>query len=202
MFSTAARAAPEWTIPGIPWCGERVTLITLPARLRDERLGRRGVGHLPGALDVELDDGAKALRRDRLGGAEELPAGVVDEQVDAAVALERLRRTAPSTASSSRMSSGDASAVPPGRSTSAASLLERLERRPQPTTVAPSAASSSAVALPMPVPAPETTHTCPSSRPGAKIREPLAIGRGIAASLSVSVAGVPSAVRPGTLTGR
>ena len=30
MFSTAARAAPEWTMPGIPLCGERVTLITLP----------------------------------------------------------------------------------------------------------------------------------------------------------------------------
>ena len=30
MFSTAARAAPEWTIPGIPLWGERVTLSTLP----------------------------------------------------------------------------------------------------------------------------------------------------------------------------
>jgi len=30
MFSTAARAAPEWTMPGIPLCGERVTLSTLP----------------------------------------------------------------------------------------------------------------------------------------------------------------------------
>ena len=30
MFSTAARAAPEWTIAGIPLWGERVTLITLP----------------------------------------------------------------------------------------------------------------------------------------------------------------------------
>ncbi len=32
MFSTAARAAPEWTMPGIPLCGERVTLITFPSR--------------------------------------------------------------------------------------------------------------------------------------------------------------------------
>ena len=31
MFSTAARAAPEWTIPGIPLWGESVMLITLPA---------------------------------------------------------------------------------------------------------------------------------------------------------------------------
>ena len=49
MFSTAARPAPEWTIPGIPLWGERVTLSTLPPPLRDERLGRRGVGHQPGA---------------------------------------------------------------------------------------------------------------------------------------------------------
>ena len=32
MFSTAARAAPECTIPGIPWWGERVTLTTFPER--------------------------------------------------------------------------------------------------------------------------------------------------------------------------
>ncbi len=63
-------------------------LITLPSSLRDERLRRRGVGHQPGARDVELDHGAKALRRDRLGWAQELPAGVVDEHVEAAVALE------------------------------------------------------------------------------------------------------------------
>ena len=46
------------------------------------------MGHQPGAGDVELDDGPEALRADRLGGAEELPAGVVDERVDAPVALE------------------------------------------------------------------------------------------------------------------
>ncbi len=32
MFSTAARAAPECAMPGMPWCGERVTLITFPER--------------------------------------------------------------------------------------------------------------------------------------------------------------------------
>ena len=47
-----------------------------------------GVGHQPGADDVELDHGAKALRRDRLRRAQELAAGVVDEHVDAPVALE------------------------------------------------------------------------------------------------------------------
>ena len=88
MFSTAARAAPEWTIPGIPLWGESVTLEHLAAALRDEGLGRRRVGHQPGALDVELDHGAEALRGDRLGRAEELAAGVVDEDVEPPVALE------------------------------------------------------------------------------------------------------------------
>jgi hypothetical protein len=41
-------------------------------------------------LDVELHHGAKALGGDVLGGGEELAAGVVDEQVDPAVALQRL----------------------------------------------------------------------------------------------------------------
>jgi len=40
-------------------------------------------------LDVELHHGAKALGGDVLGGGEELAAGVVDKQVDPAVALQR-----------------------------------------------------------------------------------------------------------------
>jgi hypothetical protein len=55
--------------------------------LGNERLGRRSVGHLPGALHVQLDHGAKALRADRLGRAHELSAGVVDQQVEPAVPL-------------------------------------------------------------------------------------------------------------------
>ena len=31
-FSTAARAADEWAIPGSPWCGESVTLTIFPPR--------------------------------------------------------------------------------------------------------------------------------------------------------------------------
>ena len=46
------------------------------------------MGHQPGALDVELDHRAEPLRGDRLGRAEELAAGVVDEDVEALVALE------------------------------------------------------------------------------------------------------------------
>ena len=61
----------------------------LAAVLGDEGLGRRGMGHVPSALDVQLGDRAEPLRRDRLGGSQELAAGVVDEQVEAAVPLEQ-----------------------------------------------------------------------------------------------------------------
>ena len=73
----------------MPLCGESVTLKTLPPLPRgDHRLGRDRVGHQPGALDVEPDDRPEALWRDRLRGRQELAAGVVDEQIDLAVALE------------------------------------------------------------------------------------------------------------------
>ena len=42
----------------------------------------------PGPLNVETHHGAKALRRDVLGQRHVLPAGVVHEQVDAAVPIE------------------------------------------------------------------------------------------------------------------
>ena len=88
MFSTAARAAPECDHAGHPVVRREGDADHLAGALRDERLGRRGMGHLPGPLNVELDHGPKALRADRLGRAEELTAGVVDEHVDAAVALD------------------------------------------------------------------------------------------------------------------
>ena len=89
MFSTAARAAPEWTIPGMPLCGREGDAEHLAAALRDERLGRRRVGHQPGPLHVQLDHRAEAFRADRLGRGEELAAGVVDEDVEPAVALQQ-----------------------------------------------------------------------------------------------------------------
>ena len=76
-----------------------------------------------------------------------------------------------STASESRMSIGSASAAPPASRIAVTVSSSGSARRPQPTTVAPSAASSNEVARPRPVPAPETTHTWPSSSPGRKICE-------------------------------
>ena len=46
------------------------------------------MGHQPSALDVEPLHGAKALGGDVLRGGEKLAAGIVDEQIDAAVTIE------------------------------------------------------------------------------------------------------------------
>ena len=62
MFSTAARAAPEWTIPGIPLWGERVTLSTLPPPCGMKALVAAAwvISQVP--CDVQLDHRAEALR--------------------------------------------------------------------------------------------------------------------------------------------
>ena len=84
--STAARAAPVWAIAGMPWCGETVTLMTVPPS-PPKPAPDGGAGHRVGAVDVQPPHGAPALRRDLLGGHEVLTAGVVDEHVEAPVAL-------------------------------------------------------------------------------------------------------------------
>jgi hypothetical protein len=48
-----------------------------------------GLAHRQGASDVQALDRAPALRHDRLGGDEVLAAGVVEEEVEPAVAIER-----------------------------------------------------------------------------------------------------------------
>ena len=89
MFSTAARAAPEWTIPGIPLWGERVTLRTLPSPCGMKALVAAAwvISQVPSTLrSITV---LKPFGADRLGRAEELAAGVVDEDVEAAVALQQ-----------------------------------------------------------------------------------------------------------------
>ena len=89
MFSTAARAAPEWTIPGIPLWGERVTLSTLPPPCGMKALVAAAwvISQVPWTLrSITV---RKPFGADRLGGAEELAAGVVDEHVEAPVALQQ-----------------------------------------------------------------------------------------------------------------
>ena len=88
MFSTAARAAPEWTIPGIPLCGERVTLITLPPPCGMNALVAAAwvISQVPWTLSSITV--RKPFGGDRLGRAQELAAGVVDQQVEPAVPLD------------------------------------------------------------------------------------------------------------------
>ena len=84
--STAARAAPVCAIAGMPWCGETVTLTTVPPSAPNPAPDR-GAGHRVRPVDVEPAHGAPALGRDLLGGDEVLAAGVVDQHVEAPVAL-------------------------------------------------------------------------------------------------------------------
>ena len=193
MFSTAARAAPGMDHARHPIVGREGDADDLAAALRDERLGRRGVGHLPGPLHVQLDHRAKALRRDRLGRAEELAAGVVDEQVEPPVALEEAVEERVD-----RLLVADVERLvleAAARRRSPRRLLERLRAAPAADTLAPRRASSSAVARPSPVPAPETTQTCPSSRPGAKIRETRVVGQSRRRAIGLAHAGRSTVTR-------
>ena len=63
-----------------------MTIVPLPAGLERALVG--GARHQLGHADVEPVHGAPALGLDRLGRDEVLPARVVDEQVEAAEALE------------------------------------------------------------------------------------------------------------------
>ena len=163
--STAARAAPVCAIAGKPWWGETVTLTIVPRRRAHGQLVR-GLAHRQRAVDVEPLDRAPALGGDALGGDEVLAAGVVEQEVEPPVALERagddrlgagaladVRRPPTSTAPRPR--------PPPASSTSS--------RRPAITTDAPQRTSSAAAALPRLVPPPVTSATCPASTPSAKI---------------------------------
>ena len=171
MFSTAARAAPEWTIPGIPLCGERVTLSTLPPPCGMKALVAAAwvISQVPWTLSSITV--AKALRADRLGRAEELAAGVVDEDVEAAVALEqaveeavdrllvadveRLVLERPCQPGSPARAVSASGSLAPAAADHGGAEPRQLERRRRPR----------------PLPAPETTQTWPSSSPGLKICE-------------------------------
>ena len=162
-------------MPGSPWCGERVTFTILPAAAaRDHRLGGHGVAHQPGALHVQPDHRAKALRRDVLGRGHVLAAGVVHEHVDLAVALEHARPPAPRPdpprgCRTPRPRSGPSSARRRSRRAARAG-----GRRPPRSRRRPRARARDA--RPSPEPPPDTIATCPSSRPGAKIFEGIAAG--------------------------
>ena len=74
--------------PGHPMMRRERDVDDPPSRSRCECQLMRGLSHVQHPLDIQPRDGAPPLRGDQLGGAEELPAGVVDEQVEPRVALE------------------------------------------------------------------------------------------------------------------
>ena len=175
-FSTAARAADEWAMPGSPWCGERVTLTILPPRASGiiARVATAWViSQVPSTFRRMTV--RKPFGRDVLGGGHVLAAGVVDEQVDLAVALEhrvheRLDLVLLADVADVRL---DAPAVGLRRGLRRAAPRAGRRRPPR----APSAASSSALARPSPEPPPLTIATWPSSSPGWKSFEGMAAGQ-------------------------
>ena len=168
MFSTAARAAPEWTMPGIPWCGERVTLTTLPERCGMKALVAAAwvICQVPWTLSsitVRKPFGVIAS-----AGLRNWPPALLTS-----TSRRPWRSSTPSnsasTASASRMSSASASAMPPASRIACTVSASGSGRRPQPTTVAPSAARARARSPgPSPVPAPGDDADLPVQKPGAK----------------------------------
>ncbi|MGY3482768.1 hypothetical protein ACVW1C_000651 [Bradyrhizobium sp. USDA 4011] len=62
------------------------TILTmLPGCLRSRQRGARGLHHVPGAVEIGVDDRVPALDREIDRGLRELAAGAVDEMVDAAM---------------------------------------------------------------------------------------------------------------------
>ena len=170
MFSTAARAAPEWTIPGIPLCGERVTLSTLPSFCGMNAFVAAAcvISQVPTTLSSITV--RKPFGEIASAGLRNWPPALLTS-TSTRPWRSRTPSNRASTAASSRMSIATASALPASASASATIDSIGSGRRPQATTVAPRRTSSSADWRPSPVPAPETTQTRPSSSPGAKMRE-------------------------------
>ena len=144
-------------MPASPWCGESVTLTTVPppAGRKARSAASRVIRSV--AADVEPRHRAPALRLDRLGGREVLAAGVVDQRVEAAAALEREAHD-PLGVGVLADVAGDVRAP-----SSAAVAASTSSRRPQITTSAPQRRSSAAAAFPRPVPPPVTSTTRPAS---------------------------------------
>src|SRR4051794_18296969 len=171
-FSTAARAAEEWAIPGSPWWGDSVTFTILPPRAS----GIIALVATTWLMSQVPSTFSRITVRKPL--AVMSSAGVMywPPALFTSTSTFPWRSSTPSTRactwSSSRLSHSTASQRPP--SPRAAVSSSGSARRPQTTTVAPQAASSRAEARPSPLPPPLTIATWPSSRPEAKIFEAIA----------------------------
>ena len=172
--STVARAAPEWAIPGIPWCGESVTLTIVPPPARLERQLEGGLGHVQHALHVQPPHRPPALRRDQLRRLKNWPPALLTSTSS----RPWRSSTAPHQPLRASLALAHVAGHPVAprrrvarRDLARAACSSTSARRPAIVTLAPQRASSSAVALPSPVPPPVTSATAPSSSPGAKISD-------------------------------
>src|SRR5919204_126346 len=165
MFSTAARAADECAMPGRPWCGDSVTLITFPPPpgIIDLVATAWVISQVPSRLSRTT--ARKPLALMSSAGDMYWPPALFTS-VLIRPCRSRTLSTNARTWSSSRMSQTTGSQLP--GSHSAAVSSSGSSRRPATTTRAPSEASSTAVARPIPEPPPVTTITWPSSSPGRK----------------------------------
>ena len=159
--STAARAAPVCAIAGMPWCGETVTLTTVPAPAgRKARSAARPSSSCP--PDVEPLDRAPALGVIDSAGTKYCPPALLTSR-----SSRPWRSSAASTIaaawSGSRMSPGTVEQRSP---IVAAASSSTSARRPAITTCAPQPPARSPAARPRLVPPPVTIAT----RPGEGIR--------------------------------
>ena len=158
MFSTAARAAPEWTIPGIPLWGERVTLRILPppAGMKALVAAAWDISQVPvtfSSTTVRKPFGEIASAGERnwppalLTSTSRRPwrsSRRVEEGVDR-------RPPRGCRATRARRRPGAPRRAPPSRPAARPAARSRPRSRR-------GAASSSAVSRPRPLPAPETTN--------------------------------------------
>jgi hypothetical protein len=87
-----ARAAPEWAMPGMPRCMSAV-MFTIAPPCCFHRGVEHGAHHLPAAGQIGRDHRVPALFGDVGDFGRELPARIIDQAVDAAMALNHSRDT-------------------------------------------------------------------------------------------------------------
>ena len=111
MWSTPAREEPVWTMPPAERSAVPIVMLRiLPPRPRSIMWRPTARQTVEGAVEIEVDHGPPAVRRQLLGLLRERAAGIVDEDVDPAglvrdlvdTAARRRRRRGRRAASSSR----------------------------------------------------------------------------------------------------
>jgi hypothetical protein len=165
--STAARAAPVCAIAGIPWCGDTVTLTTVPPPPSPARAP-------PAARVIVIVPSTFSRMTARQPLAAIASAGT--KYCPPALLTSTSRRPWRSTADATIRSASDGTRMSPATHehpspNSEHAATSTSSRRPAITTRAPHASSSAAACRPRFVPPPVTIATRPSSSPSRKISD-------------------------------